>query len=111
MSGAHNFLRLLMAAALARRAEAASEVWSEGDLAICVRDRWRQLCSHCPKREELLRVSKVAQHEGTMLAFVGKPQDHFWDAIGFRKIRPQHEPADTEFQELLRERLSKGTAR
>ena len=72
--------------------------WKVGDLAVCIAEFWQSNCIHTPRKEEILRVSQVGQSFrtecGLVLGFEGKPQNHRWQAAGFRKIRPDTAPAD-----------------
>lgn len=87
--------------------------WKVGDLAVCIDDRWGgSNAAISPRKEELLRVTGVsflgARH---FLGFKEKVDDHFWDGLAFRKVKPDTEPAADEewvrqLQHLRRKELA-----
>lgn len=88
------------------------EHWKVGDLAVCIDDRWNCRCGQpnciartgAPTKEEVLRVHQLKIWKGHIfLCFAAKGEDSFWQASGFRKIRPDVSPAnDDAWVEQLR---------
>lgn len=78
--------------------------WNTGDLAVCIVDRWcpcgRADCKingEAPKKEELLRVEQITScGDHLFLIFRHKPQHLAWSYLGFRKVKPDTEPAADE---------------
>lgn len=79
-----------------------SDEWKVGDLAVCIDDRWcacgRSTCGMkaiAPRKEQLLRVNAVhSVIDRQFLRFEEGPDDHFWHATAFRKVRPDTDAAD-----------------
>ncbi|MEA3543201.1 MAG: hypothetical protein U9R77_13935 [Pseudomonadota bacterium] len=79
-----------------------SDEWKVGDLAVCIDDRWcacgRPTCGMkaiAPRKEQLLRVNAVhSVIDRQFLRFEEGPDDHFWHATAFRKVRPDTDAAD-----------------
>lgn len=72
-----------------------AEDWQAGDLAICIADNWTEALPENPKKDDLLRVRFVCA-DNRYLHFESKPDRFHWQAIAFRKVRPDTEPAADE---------------
>ena len=78
------------------------EGWKIGDLAVCIDDRWcacgRPTCGMkaiAPRKEQLLRVNAVhSVIDKQFLRFEDGPDNHFWHATAFRKVKPDTDAAD-----------------
>lgn len=85
--------------------------WRVGDLAVCIQDDWPIPFSCNPRKDEVLRVAKVApamsyDHSTRFigLGFESKPPDHLWSNNAFRKAHLAHEPASESLYEMIRRR-------
>lgn len=82
--------------------------WHAGELAVCIGDSWRPSCRHDPAKGDVLRVAGVREavvrgRRHTFLSFEGKPADHAWSAIGFRKPVIDATGADEAVEQLIKQ--------
>lgn len=88
--------------------------WRVGDLAVCISDQWPILAEFNPKKDDVLRVSRVAptiSWDGSVhfigLGFEGKPSGCLWGNVCFRKAQQDREPAETRFARLIKRPVGK----
>lgn len=82
-----------------------NEDWQAGDLALCVDDTWEPY-GPGPVKDKIYRVQGVKpgrlRHSGLPawgLNLAG--WDDWWDAMQFRKVRPDAEECSAEFKALM----------